>query len=285
MRKPIPIDVKHRMRDDLITNCKNPTGFPERKTLASGCGGYEEMLVRRLDGAIGRGSSVPRECRCWATFSCMQKHGDWGFDPKLFLHNIEDLRFGDRKALDAVVKEIPSLWDRGGGLYIHGRSIGCGKTTLAHLLVKRIYDFGANVHVSGGMAMSGGYKAWYMLAHEFCDRAWKGRDGFQEQIDWGGDGVEEINLTHVRVFVLDEFGRDGLADERKTKAGRGFFEPFLRERTAAGLITIIVSHLPPASVRRVVDEPALSLLSQTHVIEVIGEDRRHTEKSPFFGDT
>lgn len=264
MRKPIPILVKEQMRRDVIASCRNPTGFPNAKHPENGCGVNPECVI----------GDALRECACFDLFRCMHKHGDYGFNPQMFRHSIEDLQFHDRSVLDGYLKDPKVAW-AGKGLYIHSSgSIGCGKTTLAHLVTRYLYAW-KDKHARGD------YHAWYMLSHEFADRSWRGRDGFKEQIQWS-DSIEDIDLWSVDLFVLDEFGREGAYDERKVAAGRSLFESFLRER--AYRPTIIVSHIAPKDVGRMMGDQTVSLLSDMAVVELVGEDRRGAKRSPFRGD-
>ena len=264
------------MRWRLISECKEQTGFAGIKDPEFGCS-------RRR--GFKRTPSVPfpipvmeqAKCKCLQLFGVMHRHAEFGFNPEMFLHDIDDIALADRKPLDDYLSNPKDAW-QGRGLFIFGNNnIGTGKTTLAHLVTKSLYIWGEE----NGF-VSGTYKTWYMLSSEFADRAWKGRDGFKEVFNWGGEyGEQTIDLWSVTgIVVLDELGRED-HDDRKTKSGRAMLEFLLRDRFS--LPTIIVSHIIPANASKILSSQAVSLLSKMAVVEVVGDDRRVPDGRPFYG--
>jgi len=278
--RPLDHALKARIKADIIAACNNPTGYPDKRDAESGCQyDFRYRAEPGLPFMVPDENFGPRECACLLLFSVVQRHADFNFrDYRLFRLGLEGAEFapGSKEVLDRYLADPEAAW-HGKGLFIWGKQIGCGKTTVAHQVVRRLYEWAWRAKRIGG-----DYRAWYMLASDFADRAWRGRDGFKETMHWGDEyGDEEMDLWDVPgPFVLDEFGRDD-HDERKLKASRTLLESFLRHRQV--LPTIIVSHLPPPAVKDAVSEQAISLLSTFAVVEVAGGDRRCLEGSPFYG--
>ena len=258
MRKPLPTFLKERFRAEMYANCKNPSGDPSLRDSVLGCGSHD------------------RVCNCQTLFSCMQRHGDFGFDYSQFKHNIEEIIVDDREPLHQYLADPKTVWHEGKGLYIWSDAMGVGKTTLAHLVVRQLYSWRYLARQPGD------YRAWYMLSGEFADRAhWKGRDGFLEKYDWGNDRVEDLDLFGVDLFVLDELGREN-RDDRRTQSGRYMMEHLLRERQ--NRVTIMVSHHPPKEVTNMYGEHVASMMARSMAtvnVSVKNGDRRRPDSSPF----
>lgn len=266
---------RDRIRERLITECQQQTGFTGPKHPIHGC---SQRWTNRQVGETP-GFEIPylerADCRCLELFMVMHRHADFGFDAELFSHRLEDVKLVDRQPLDDYLADPKQAWE-GRGLFIFGGGIGCGKTTLAHLVTKQLYLWGRN-----NRYVAGGYKTWYMLASEFAERAWRGRDGFKQKFTWGGEfGETEVDLWDVAgVVVLDELGREDRNDA-KTKAGRSALEALLRDRSR--LPTIVVSHIAPPDASSALSPQIASLLSRMTVVEVTGGDRRAITGNPFY---
>lgn len=266
----LPDDQKARIRLRIVRSCKNQTGYVGSRDPQWGC-----MYAADALGSPDR-SLVPKKCACLDLFSLEQRHADFGFNPEYFDKlDISQIELEDRAPLDAMLADPRALWD-GQWVYIWGQEIGCGKTTLAHLLVRKLYEWGKMNRVIGH-----DYKAWYTLASSFGALAakWAARDAFRVAVDLG-NGDEEIDLWTVRgPVVLDEFSREGTGPVGEK--AREHYEPFLRERM--GLPTIVVGHLAPWEIQNAGISPqTISLMSTMTVLHVAGSDHRFNATSPFY---
>jgi len=263
MRRELPGALKAEMKANLLAGCQRRTGY-DRVDPNKGC-------------SQGGPNTLPRACECLAVYSCMQRHGDFGFDPDLFRYNIEDIIVDDRGHLDRYLADPARVWREGLGCYVWGDEIGIGKTTMVHQIVRRLYRhlFATKEHPFSR------YRAWYLLAGDLADRAhWKGRDGFlDEWITDEGDAYD-VDIFGVDLLVVDELGREA-RDERRSAAGREMLEQMLRERR--GRVTILAGHDPPDMIERRYGEHVASLMSRTAIVHVSSQngDRRRAVGSKF----
>lgn len=277
MRRQINPAIKDGWKAELLAACKNPSGFPE---------------IDRQNGCQYRyrSSEPPRECECLTLYSCMQRHADFGFNPDLFRHNIEDIILVDRGPLDRYLVDPERVWRENRGLYIWAEQIGVGKTTLAHLVVRHLYRWlhqHSYSNAPGGRfplaaSIHSDYLAWYLLAGDVSDRAnYRGRDGFIETLaNWSEGEERKIDILLANMLVIDELGREN-RDDRRATAGREMLEQILRERRGIRAVTILVGHDPPGRIGERYGEHIESLMGNMSIVEV--SDKNGDRRRPLGG--
>lgn len=224
------------------------------------------------------GPKGPKMCACLELQSLESIHADFGFIPEHF-HTLTtsdiEIHEEDRPKLDTFLADPAGAWS-GKGLYIWGGNVGCGKTTLAHLVVRRLYEY---ARAEWLFPNPEDYSAWYVLAPTFGSVAYSSRDSFRVELDFLGESRKIDLWTVPGPVVLDEFGREGSARERKTV--RALYESFFRERI--GKPTIVVSHSRPDEIPDTFGEQVASLMSSSmETIELTGLDKRASKNSSFF---
>lgn len=263
MRKAMTEAAKQQLRTELLAGCRGPTGYPQ---------------IHPRTGCQYASGQPPRKCECLALYSCIQRHADYGFDPALFHHDLDAIILEDPAPLDRYLADPARVWHDGLGCYIWGASIGIGKTTVAHQIVRRLYCWLLDAALASGHPAFEDYRAWYMLSGDMADRAhWKGRDGFVET--WINSHGEDypIDIFTVQLLVLDELGREN-RDARRSTAGREMLEQMLRERH--GKITILAGHDPPDMIGQRYGEHVESLVAGMTIVQV---SERNGDRRRSFG--
>ena len=265
------------IRTRVLANCRDRTGYADACDPQNGCTWPARGPTSgfRLDADGGfhvQDAKGPLRCACIKDrFSAARCLAEAGFSWRLLAdHFLADIEVVDRAALDAFVVDPRRVYADGRALYVWGRQIGQGKTTLATLVAAQLWTWKRDNR-------SGGYPgACFMQMLDFCERAWVGREGFVEDLDEGIEfGRRKVDLWAVAgPLVIDEVGREA-SSTAKAAAGRSMLEMMLRDRQRQPAPTILCGSLEPADIAARLGEQVDSLLSEMATfVEVVGPDRR-----------
>ncbi|MBS7252262.1 MAG: hypothetical protein KIH08_16995 [Candidatus Freyarchaeota archaeon] len=204
-------------------------------------------LVGRCVRCGGVGFVGGEVCGCMLEYRIWNRLLGRGFSEEFLrlsfdevLQNIQ-LDEAGRNVVSWFISNFEKVYERGLSLYIHGKGVGVGKTSLAVVLVKEYLRW----------ALHKDYK-WdacgvYSDIESFLDRYIARERG---EVDESWDAM---------VFVLDEFGREVKVDKGKDWLIRGV-ERFLRYRLYNRKSTIIVSNLSPGELFSAYGEIICSLI-------------------------
>ena len=162
--------------------------------------------------------------------------------------------------LDNYKNDVLSMVDEGRGLYIWGKSTGCGKTSWACKIMSHYFR---KIAFSSGLENEG----LYIYLPVFLDDL---RNAFDEK-----DLEFEVELEMVKrckLLIIDDIG-----SEKLTEWVRERIVSIIHTRVSNGLSTIYTSNLSPEELKEEMgDRISSRILGGSKIVEIKGADRRGT---------
>ena len=162
------------------------------------------------------------------------------------------------RALNEYKEDVVNRVASGEGLYIWGKSTGCGKTSWACKIMSYYFR---KIAFSTGLENEG----LYIFLPSFLEnlRNDYGRDDpdFEEELDM---------VTHCKLLIIDDIGA-----ERITEWVAERMVSLIHDRYSNGLSTIYTSNLSPKELEeKLGDRIASRVIGKSAVVEITGGDWR-----------